>query len=352
MSEPEVTTIPESAQSKPAVVKRGSIFARHPLATVFGPMAALIAVTLFGPIELFLCVLGFVVVLEFPLLTTIIVYGNRSQRTFAIGVLMSMVAGWFALMFSMRWMGGAGGGDRTTQMVATLAWLGTIAIGMICDGVRQWLEWAAGPERGVEVVPNAEFLALPRIQFSLRSMLVLMTVVAVACSLLFSTSSIVSAVIILLVNVAWSGVLVSMLVYTRGYLQTFCVGALIPASILLLFSTGTGIDLCQSFSSDYRDYRGYTSRYDLGFRIAMGVWWLGIVLSGLLAVVMRRSLARRSRLAAAEVGNGELAADALGVTTDRRSQEATPPSDPWQQEETLTDFVMPPEKDLSGESRA
>lgn len=119
MSESIVATMVETPQSKPVVVKRGSIFARRPLATVFGPMAALIAVTLFGPIELFLCVLGFVVVLEFPLLTTIIVYGNRSQRSFAIGALMSLVVGWFVLLFGMGWMVRPRGGEEMAQLVGT-----------------------------------------------------------------------------------------------------------------------------------------------------------------------------------------------------------------------------------------
>jgi hypothetical protein len=74
-----------------------------------------------------------------------------------------------------------------------------------------------------------------RVQFSLRSLFVLMAVVALLCGLLVAGSPAVrwctGLALLLLLPLVWT----VMLIYGRGYQRTFAIGAMFPGGIVLVY---------------------------------------------------------------------------------------------------------------------
>ncbi len=77
-------------------------------------------------------------------------------------------------------------------------------------------------------------------QYSLRSMFIVMTVLAVALSGIFAGPPWLSMLTALLLGLTTPVVLTTVLIYGRGYLRTFCIGALFPAGLILV-SSGPGL---------------------------------------------------------------------------------------------------------------
>ena len=70
-------------------------------------------------------------------------------------------------------------------------------------------------------------------QFSLRTMFVLTTCMAFACAVLFAFPDMVTVPLLLALTIALPAVLTTFTIYGSGYLRTFCIGALFPATTTL-----------------------------------------------------------------------------------------------------------------------
>ena len=70
-------------------------------------------------------------------------------------------------------------------------------------------------------------------QYSLRTMFIVMTVLAVVLSGVFAGPEWFSVLTALLLAVMAPMVLTTALIYSHGYVRTFCIGALFPAGVIL-----------------------------------------------------------------------------------------------------------------------
>ena len=73
-------------------------------------------------------------------------------------------------------------------------------------------------------------------QFSLRSFLLVMTVAAVGCGLLFGAPITFAFFLVFFVFTAAPLALTIGIVYGKGYLRTFAIGAMFPGGLALLYS--------------------------------------------------------------------------------------------------------------------
>ena len=74
----------------------------------------------------------------------------------------------------------------------------------------------------------------PHFQFSLFSMFVVTTGVAITCSLTFTMPAVAAIPLFALFSVILMAVLITVIVYGRGYQRTFCIGAVVPFGVLLV----------------------------------------------------------------------------------------------------------------------
>jgi hypothetical protein len=139
-------------------------------------------------------------------------------------------------------------------------------------------------------------------QFSLLALLVLTTLVALACGLLFAAPGWVAALTMYAMLMALPAVWLTGVIYGRGYARTFCIAALVPAGAILLgFGLFAGYLLLATAA-------GETSWLDFSDAEAGSLWGVIVsahaglsVLAGTLAVLVRRTVEgpprRRSRRA-------------------------------------------------------
>jgi len=90
-------------------------------------------------------------------------------------------------------------------------------------------------DREMEIEPRP-------LQFSLQGMFLLMTVLAVAFSLLLAAPPVVRFIGAAFFLLALPTVLTVVLIYGRGYARTFCIGALFPAGTML-WPFGSGVPM-------------------------------------------------------------------------------------------------------------
>ena len=76
-----------------------------------------------------------------------------------------------------------------------------------------------------------------RFQYSLRTLFVLTTGLAMLCSILFSLPTWLAELAVVFLVISTAAALTVTLIYGRGYVRTFCIGALFPAGVCLLSST-------------------------------------------------------------------------------------------------------------------
>lgn len=121
-------------------------------------------------------------------------------------------------------------------------------------------------------------------QFSLRSLLIVMTITAVLLSGLFAGPGWTVTVTAYIVCIVWPMVVVVTLVYCRGWARTFCIGALFPVVPLLAMAYFFTIAFA---------FEGYDSS-DVEFeeRVRLGLTFLLVcvssILCGTLALGVRR----------------------------------------------------------------
>jgi hypothetical protein len=85
------------------------------------------------------------------------------------------------------------------------------------------------------------------LQFSLRSSLAMMTAAAIGCGLLFGGPIVLGFLLLLFFFTVIPLALTITIVYGRGYLRTFAIGAMFPGGLALLYSyvvlaSGDGLD--------------------------------------------------------------------------------------------------------------
>jgi hypothetical protein len=126
----------------------------------------------------------------------------------------------------------------------------------------------------------------PRFQFGLFSMFLVTTAVAVACSLTFSMPSLVAVPLFVLFSVIVTAVLITVIVYGRGYQRTFCIGAVVPFGVLLLMFAFAGVILFLDGPSPRTD--------DLSCRLVVDGIWVSSILVGAICVGVRWLVEKRA----------------------------------------------------------
>ncbi len=121
-------------------------------------------------------------------------------------------------------------------------------------------------------------------QYSLRTMFILTTVLAVAVSLLFAVPPVVRLVAAAFFALLLPSVVTVVLIYGRGYARTFCVGAIFPAGVSIWpFQSGVPLLVYGLGGPGGVDDVGYVPGIWIGVTlvvslvfglIAMGVRWL------------------------------------------------------------------------------
>lgn len=122
-------------------------------------------------------------------------------------------------------------------------------------------------------------------QFSLRSFLVVMTVAAIGCGLLFGAPIAFGFFLLFFVFTAVPLALTIAIVYGRGYLRTFAIGAMFPGGLALLYSY---VLLAGGFGGwdDDLETRIYLSAYLVGLFVLLALY-------GGIAMLVRWILERR-----------------------------------------------------------
>jgi len=129
-------------------------------------------------------------------------------------------------------------------------------------------------------------------QFSLRSLIWLMTLVAVYLSVSVAGPDWLAEMTGLLLRLAVPAVLTIVVIYRRGYAQTFAIGALFPAA---MFSVGSYDDYLDTSPTPVREWLestepiGSVCDADRLLELAdMGIHCLVVVAFGVLAIIVRR----------------------------------------------------------------
>jgi hypothetical protein len=130
-----------------------------------------------------------------------------------------------------------------------------------------------------------------RLQFGLRAMFVVTTVLAVLCSAVYRLPEKLAVIASLCLLVSVPVVLTVVLIHGRGYARTFSVGAMFPAGLsflsLLLSQYGFDAIVLDAINEflDWNDYR-------LILSVFLGVYSFVVVGNGLLAVAVHWALDR------------------------------------------------------------
>jgi len=135
--------------------------------------------------------------------------------------------------------------------------------------------------------PDPRELPEARVQFSLHSAFVVMTLAAVGCALVLRIPDIVAIPVVLFLTVALMPVMITVMIYGSSYQRTFAIGAIFPPGLLLL----TVLPITQLFADFWPDWaRGPDS---VRFRVTIGGFWIASVAMGFLCVATRRLVEKR-----------------------------------------------------------
>ena len=153
-------------------------------------------------------------------------------------------------------------------------------------------------------------------QYSLRTMFIVMTALAVVLSGIYAGPPWVSILTGLALGLLAPMVLTIGIIYGRGYARTFCIGALFPAALILIALTPGYIDFPRviGWEDYYRTYR--SSDEILPWRVALSIFVAGvmIVVSGLVAVGIRWMIEAPQRRREREVFLREQTSQTSGLT--------------------------------------
>jgi len=127
-------------------------------------------------------------------------------------------------------------------------------------------------------------------QYTLRTMFIVMTVLAVALSGIYAGPPWASMLTGLALGLLAPMVLTIGTIYGRGYARTFCIGGLFPAGLIFIALIPQCIDFVPRVIGWERYYRTYPSSDEiLPWRVALSIFVGGVmvVVSGLVALGVR-----------------------------------------------------------------
>jgi hypothetical protein len=135
-------------------------------------------------------------------------------------------------------------------------------------------------------------------QFGLSTLLIVMVLVAVACSLFFQIPPIYATFALIAISLALPAVLCTVLVYGRGYRRTFCLGALFPSGVMLVCtSLMVMIHAISAYQNDIslsklNEFAEKVAPYYLPF---VATAWIAGIQIGMLCVLVRLLVERANR---------------------------------------------------------
>jgi len=139
-----------------------------------------------------------------------------------------------------------------------------------------------------------------RLQFSLRTLLLLTMAVACALALLVGTPSAIAVPCIFCLAVAVPAILTVCIIYGHGNTRVFCIGALFPTGLLLyatVWFLGLAIVKPPGFPG-FRNLAGWLEFFDITgapYRVFAGSSWTLSIVVGLLCVGAKRVVTRAAR---------------------------------------------------------
>jgi hypothetical protein len=143
-------------------------------------------------------------------------------------------------------------------------------------------------------VEVAASLSHARLQFSLRQLLVVMLALSIVLAIVFAFPDWVASAIYLVATVLVLPALATAVVYGRGDVRAFCIGALFPTGVLALIqSFGIGVFVLQflvmSGTAPWpADVFETLARLAGVCRIGIIIGWPLAISAGILSVVLRR----------------------------------------------------------------
>jgi hypothetical protein len=134
----------------------------------------------------------------------------------------------------------------------------------------------------------------PRLQFSLLSLFLLTLLVALGCSALFGLSDSVAAPVVAGAAILVPVFLITVVIYSRTYWQTFCVGALVPCMLVVYFCGWISMLTCfDPGPLRLSDWPRVAQRLMIFYRPSLLFSWSVAVVAGLLSVVVRWLIDRK-----------------------------------------------------------
>ena len=134
-----------------------------------------------------------------------------------------------------------------------------------------------------------------RVRFSLWAFFAIIALFAVACALLTSAPSYVAVPSFVVIHLLLPAYLTSCVIYWKGGVRAFCIGALFPATLMFLITAWhVGFALLEVRASVWRPalMLQYFERTHYQFRfLALGTWMLSIVSGAMVVAIRDRAIA-------------------------------------------------------------
>ena len=133
-------------------------------------------------------------------------------------------------------------------------------------------------------------------QFGLSTLLIVMVLVAVSCSLFFRMPNVPATFALLTISLALPAVLTTVLIYAAGYRRTFCLGALFPAGAMLVCSClMIMIHAISAFQNNIGIWIEFADKVGPYYRPFVGTAWVASIFTGVLCVFVRFLTVRSNR---------------------------------------------------------
>ncbi len=137
-------------------------------------------------------------------------------------------------------------------------------------------------------------------RFSLLALLLLTAMVAVSCSLLFASQGWVRVFSIIIFVFAFPTVWVATLIYGRGYLRTFAIGALCSGGTVAVFSglllIYVSFAMISSYSASWSELAEQFAEVTFGPAVSVACFFGINVITGRIAVATRWMIESSRRL--------------------------------------------------------
>ncbi len=208
-----------------------------------------------APIQVTVTSIIFLVTLMPVAFVTTLTYGQGYARTFAIGAIFpGTIVFLYSYLLAFGILAGDLSDDSILMRLSIMAYsAGAVLVMLAYGGVAMLVRWLVEPAPEAEQSPAADGLeqespldvetqkGTPKrrkgcLQFSLRTHVLVMTVTALFCGLFFAAPVAVASVLLYFHYTALPVVVTVMLIYGRGYLRTFAIGAAFPGLPLPLYT--------------------------------------------------------------------------------------------------------------------